>query len=321
MPEILHSVHPPTDEPEPGPFDDLPIPDLPLVPRRILALLVDHDFSMDALASILALDPLVSDQLLRLASCPLYGASQRFEDIKKATVYLGTRNTLSLALGISMFKGFRREGTPEEEWACRRLVYNAVACRELVTRTGAADREYAFLTAMVQDLGLLVLLQNKHADYAPLVREYEVRFEPFIEVERREKEVTHEQASRRLLQAYRFPADAIEAVERHHDEHLDIAEEASLAGNLIVAELAADFLLRPTDGVLRWLEMAWSAMFWEKPLDLIAYLEAVATGYSNLAEILGLRRSSSPRPRASIRNILTARKLASRAASAPTSET
>ncbi|MGX5732071.1 sensor domain-containing diguanylate cyclase [Pseudoxanthomonas beigongshangi] len=149
---------------------DLPSP--PGVALRILALARDPDVVMATAADTIGLDPALTARMLRIANSPLYASRRRVENLSQALTLLGLNATLTLALGFSLASGMRSrqhgdEHAEEKIW--RRSVITALASRLLGEQTGQRRLEELMLAGLLQDIGVLGLLQLDRKAYAPLL--------------------------------------------------------------------------------------------------------------------------------------------------------
>ncbi len=149
---------------------DLPSP--PGVALRILALARDPDVVMATAADTIGLDPALTARMLRIANSPLYASRRRVENLSQALTLLGLNATLTLALGFSLASGMRsRQHGDEhgEEKIWRRSVITALASRLLGEQIGQRRLEELMLAGLLQDIGVLGLLQLDRKAYAPLL--------------------------------------------------------------------------------------------------------------------------------------------------------
>lgn len=149
---------------------DLPSP--PGVALRILALARDPDVVMATAADTIGLDAALTARMLRIANSPLYASRRRVENLSQALTLLGLNATLTLALGFSLASGMRSRHHADaqcEEKVWRRSVIAALASRLLGERTGQRRLEELMLAGLLQDIGILGLLQLDRKTYAPLL--------------------------------------------------------------------------------------------------------------------------------------------------------
>lgn len=267
--------------------DFLEIPQLDPAALRILALLQDDDFDLTTFANAASLDPYVANQLIRLASCPLYGPVQKFEDVTGAVVYLGLRTALSIGLGFSLFKGMRKgDGNFDQQWCWRRLLLNAVAAREVALRTRAASMDQAFLTGLVQDFGLLLLVQQRRVKYRELLAEFKREPQPLAGLEERFFGHQHAMVSEALLESWRFPRPIVRAVAWHHGCPATDETPPKLSAVLTTAESVTDFVLGPNRATLDFLRRRLATPPTRLDDPLAKVLEAIVQQVHGLSDVL-----------------------------------
>lgn len=254
---------------------------------EILALLEDKDFELRKFAGIVRTDPALSEQLLRLAGSPLYGASQKFTDVQKAVVYLGLRTALTVGLGISLFRSMRHgAGSREEAWCWRRLVLNSAAVRELALCTKTAPPDLAFLAGLVQDFGLLCLVQQQRALYAPILAEHRTKPCPLVELERPAWDGDHAMVSEWMLGRWGLPEEVVRAVGRHHTA--EAADSGGLTALVRVGEQFSEFLLGPAPATWKPLEASLHNFGAETSDDVAEICQLVVDRSASLADVLSV---------------------------------
>lgn len=278
-------IDPDVDLPEPEDADYLDIPELDPVSIRTLKLLGQEDFSMRQFAEVVDADPRITGQLLQLAGSPLYGASQKFDSSQKAIVFLGLRTALSISLGISLFQCMKRGvSSLDETWCRRRILFNAVAGRELARLTRRSTPEQAFLTAMIQDFGLLLLIQQRPREYRKLLDRYRQSPVPFALLESETLGYNHGIVTEALLQHWQFPEENTEAAAHHHD--IPTYVKLDIVPLLACAEACSDFLLEPAPATHRFFEKKYQKLRLGTEMPLEDFLRSVVEGARAIGDIL-----------------------------------
>lgn len=139
--------------------DSLVLPSLPTVALRAMKLLQHPDNALKQLATTLGSDPVLSAQVIRLASAAAYGG-QAVKTIEAAVTRLGAQRIRSIVVEACTRKLFEsRDPTIAE--ASRKLWEHSVAvallARDLVALTGGPEAETAYLTGLLHDVGKPVL--------------------------------------------------------------------------------------------------------------------------------------------------------------------
>lgn len=135
------------------------LPTLPGVAVRILQVLNDADASVLDIVGAIQRDPALSAKILRVANSPVYGSRREVESLSQAVVRLGLHATESLALSFSLVSALKLQagGALDYDFYWRRCLLSASAAKFIADRIRPAESEIAFLGALMQDLGMLVL--------------------------------------------------------------------------------------------------------------------------------------------------------------------
>src|SRR5690349_4607585 len=146
------------------------LPSLPTIAMQILELAQKPEVDIAEIARIICKDPAMSSKLLRTVNSSFYGRSQHVSTISHALVILGLQSVKTLVLGFSLVtnlsknkgKGFKHI----TYW--RRSIFAATAARTLASKIGLVQQEEAFLTALLKDIGMLVLDQVLGEQYGAI---------------------------------------------------------------------------------------------------------------------------------------------------------
>lgn len=257
---------------------------------KLLALLETEDFAMRDFAEAAGEDEELSHQLIKTANSPLYGASQKRDDLTHAVVFLGLRTALSIALGFSLFRGIRgNKASLEERWCWRRLLVSAVAARGIAHRTKLIATEQAFLAGFVQEFGLLLWVQQQPRVSRRLLIEYEKRRLPLADLEQELLSETHAAVTESLLRSWSFPAEAAATIGRRHQTSPPFGERSPLERVLLTAEGVCDFVLSASHETYQVLFERFAGFPAEASLDLQRMLKATQVGVIGLADVLNVR--------------------------------
>src|SRR6201996_2885904 len=135
------------------------LPSLPSIAMQVLDLAQKADVDIAEIARIISRDPALSGKILRTVNSSFYARSQNVSTISHALVILGLQSVKTLVLGFSLVtnltknkaKGFKHL----HYW--KRSIYGATAARTIAAKLGLVQQEEAFLAALLQDIGMLVL--------------------------------------------------------------------------------------------------------------------------------------------------------------------
>ena len=213
--------------------------DLPAPPKdaiRIVRACSRTGIDSRDLADIVANDPVLTAELLRVANSAFFGLVSQVRSVARAVTVLGNRALRNLVLCISMRDALRADAIPgfdiDAYWedALRR----AVSARSLAGLAGL-DADECFTVGLLQDFGLLVLLylmpdRVEHWDALVLATPDQRR-----DLELDLFHTTHDEVGLTLATSWGLPADLAAAMGYHHDGPPADAEPQ----NVMVCRVAA----------------------------------------------------------------------------------
>lgn len=218
------------------------LPSLPRVAVELLELWEDESVSIARIARTVSTDPALSARLVRQANSPFYGFRSRVDSIERAVTLMGLNATMSLCLGFSLLRDRRRKGDEDFDhdryW--HRSAAAAVAARVLGRKLSVANPDGLFLAGLLQDLGMLVLVQALPEIYSPLLRRARGDHVALARFEHDALGADHAGFGRYLLAKWGFPEDIAAAVGSSHNPMLKdncFARCVALGG--VVAEIFA----------------------------------------------------------------------------------
>ena len=162
------------------------LPTLPDIPARALALMDQEDVSLPEVGDVVALDPVLSARVVRMANSPVFAARGQIESIGAAVVRLGARELRALLLTVSVVEALKPESSGldlREIW--RHTIASGVLGRRLARDLGEPEPDRAYLAGLLHALGDVILavcfpdrfksaLTRADADASPLDTEFGV---------------------------------------------------------------------------------------------------------------------------------------------------
>ena len=151
-------------------------PDLPTIPAvalEIVSLCQASDTDIDQLASLISLDPAMVARILRTANSCLFANAPRATTARRAVIRLGLKMTrmtvLSFALVSSTIESHPESFDFEDFWKHALATANgaSILCAEM----RLPEREEAFATGLLQDVGVLALHYTFPEEYANIIAE------------------------------------------------------------------------------------------------------------------------------------------------------
>jgi len=218
---------------------DLPAP--PQASARIVQACSDPGVSAQALARIVASDPVLTAELLRTVNSALFGLSREVTSATHAVSCLGNRALRNLALCLAVRDAVKPGAIPgidmREYWeeALRRA-----AGARLLAAAVEYDADQAFTIGLLQDFGLLAMLfampdrvQHWHTLRTALPTARRA-------LEREHFGITHDKVGLMLAKSWALPTALAIPMASHHSLDADGLPEAHMRSCRIAA--AADWL-------------------------------------------------------------------------------
>ncbi|HEX5104664.1 MAG TPA: HDOD domain-containing protein, partial [Pirellulaceae bacterium] len=265
---------------------------LPAVAMEALRLASEPHVDAVALKQCIERDPALTARILRVVNSSLFAASRQVTDLNQALSLLGTRPLKMLVLGFSLpkelFTGIEAD-VLARYW--RRTLTKAAAARELAQRLWRLSGDDAFTAGLVQDIGVLVLVQQLGEPYLHLLDHVQVHGGNLLERELDSLGFDHRVLGARLLAHWGLPAGLCAAVAVPPNlERVEALEPAdrTLPQILHLAELLARMLEQPYGTALRDLLAAgakYRGLTYEGLRPIVAVLQRQVT---ELADVLSL---------------------------------
>lgn len=143
---------------------------LPAVAAKVLELTNHSQVDSHAVKECIENDPALATKVLRVVNSSLFGLRRQVSNLSQALALLGTKPLKLLVLGFSLPTGlFSGVGASTLGWYWRRTLTKAVAAREICETVCQGPGDEAFIAALLQDLGMLVLIQELGPPYIDLL--------------------------------------------------------------------------------------------------------------------------------------------------------
>src|SRR4029079_8447270 len=158
-------------------------------------------------------DPALAARILRVVNSSLFGPSRQVTDLNQALTLLGIRPLKMLVLGFSLpkelFAGLEAQ-VLARYW--RQTLITAVAARETSERLWRVPGDEPFLAGLVQDIGVLALIQQFGEAYMKLLSPVQMHRGSLLERRVETLGFDHLILSARLLGHWGLPAGLCAAI-------------------------------------------------------------------------------------------------------------
>lgn len=239
------------------------LPSMPAVAVKILDLAQSPISTMGQVADAVGYDPALSTKLMKVANSPLYNQRRGCENIRQAVMALGLNSTMMMTLSFSLISSLRDQETGldyDRYW--RRSLLSSSAARLLAMQTEDISPEEAFLAALLQDIGMVVLDIAFDNFYQESVSK-DTTHNEVCAIEKVKVSCDHSDIGAWLLERWNFPPRLINAVYNSHNfnninspEDIESIDQCvAIAGPIADALMAADLnqTQDDTDIPLHWL--------------------------------------------------------------------
>jgi diguanylate cyclase (GGDEF)-like protein len=219
--------------------EQINLPSPPAIAAKILKTIQNKESSLDDLEKVIAADPALTSKLLRIANSAFYSLPYKISNVNRALSILGTNVIKNIALSFVIAGNLRGEKQClfDFDYFWRRSVTAAVAA-ELVMGLLQDKNEDIFVTALLQDLGILVMYLTKGQEYnAALERCTVDGGADLIDTERRMYRFDHQQLGCTLLESWGIPQSIVAPIRCHHQPDLAPEENRRTCAVLYVANL------------------------------------------------------------------------------------
>lgn len=193
------------------------IPAFPPVVLKALDLLSTDRTEISALARLIAEDPTLAAQLLRMANSALFGFTTEIDTVQHAVVALGLARVQSLVMTVATTNYMRAAFRTQALTKCwRHTLASAIVARQLAQASGH-DPDRAYSLGLLHDIGRLGLLVGFPDDYQKLLTEAGRDAISLLDLEQRRFGMDHCEAGRVLMAEWGLPQAMQVATGRHHD--------------------------------------------------------------------------------------------------------
>jgi HD-like signal output (HDOD) protein len=215
------------------------LPPMPQAAQKAMALIRDPNSSMARIASVLALDPVMTGLVLRWANSAYYSLTYPITTVNQAVVYLGQNTIQSLVLAASVASLLNRPVPGYnldrgDLW--KHSVGVAAAARLAISWQRRDLAEEAYHAGLLCDIGKLafeMVLRNMTID--PAEREERT----FTEIETGLFGVDHAALGAELARRWNLPEGLQAAIAYHHNpanagEHLLLASAVHIGDTILM---------------------------------------------------------------------------------------
>ncbi|MBK8095568.1 MAG: HDOD domain-containing protein [Planctomycetes bacterium] len=200
--------------------------ELPTMPEVLLKLndvMSNPETSADDVAKVVAKDPAVATNILRIVNSAYYGLQVRVSSVTLAVSVMGFNMTKKVALKAAVFSVFgkRRDKIqhfdPASFW--KHSIFTGTAARVLGSQSALfADShpEDLYIAGLLHDIGKIIMMEKSCPRYLAALRKAAQTRRTELEVEHEDFGFTHADVGSVLAIKWFLPEDLAIAIRYHH---------------------------------------------------------------------------------------------------------
>ena len=199
------------------PWAHLRLPPFPQVAVRVLQLVNNENVQLHELSNLISSDPAFASEVLTIANSLLYAPKFPSNSILQAIAVLGANNLqgLCLTVGVRAYLG-KSLSLPSMRGLWRHNLACALIAERLAGTGSIVDKDIAYTSGVMHDIGRLALAVIRPKEYALLLGTHSGTPESILQGERDLFGWDHCEAGRHLISDWMLPAEFEAIVAQHH---------------------------------------------------------------------------------------------------------
>lgn len=215
------------------------LPPLPQIAHRTLALLRDPNSNIHEIANLIALDQVISRNVLGWANSAYYALPHGVNTLSQAIIYLGQTTVRSIVL-TACVSGVLNRALPGygldrgDLWL--HSISVAIGARQVAARISKAAGEEAYFAGLMCDVGKLGF-EIGLRDMDLSTPEWQKK--PFDEIETEIFGINHAGMGNIIARKWQLPEGICQTILYHHQPSLAVSNERLVTAAVHIADLAA----------------------------------------------------------------------------------
>jgi len=209
------------------------LPPIPTVMVELVQALNNEDIELNLLGRIIAKDPSMSVNVLKVANSAFYQLPVKVNTIEHAVRMLGTREIASLCIACTAGKTLKapdNQATIDLSMFWKHSVATGVISKVLCSELGIQTQNNIYLAVLIHDVGKIILDRFMHDVYKEIVKITYNENISVIEAEQRVIGESHAKVGGWLMEAWNLPSIFVDIANYHHsvmetdeDSRLEVA--------------------------------------------------------------------------------------------------
>lgn len=201
---------------------------------RVKELMDSDTASLDEVAEVILVDPVLTSKLLKLANSAIYSLPYQVESVSKALLVLGKTQVYNLVLSIGIASACSKVDTSaidlERFW--EQSINAALIAKHLAQSCEFKPTDRFYVAGLLHNIGELAVLQNDAAQ-AHSCQAYSVEQRPW-QLQQNILGFTYAECGAELLHLWHLPDSIVEPVALQHSTRFDPKNKTQLIVYLAV---------------------------------------------------------------------------------------
>ena len=221
------------------------LPTLPHILLKLFESCSQDSVDLIEIAAIVGKDPSLSAKILKLVNSAYFGLPQKVQEINQAVVIVGTSGIRNMAICACVYEAFPKP-KKNGNFNLKMFWWHSLRCaflsKSIASEMNSDQRDEAFVSGLLHDIGKVVLWVNCQAAYEALLGDCRGDGQQLIEGEAR-LGATHCEVAAWLLDRWNFQPMISDAVRYHHESPVRIAQALPMTQIVCIA----NFLCQDTE--------------------------------------------------------------------------
>lgn len=201
---------------------------------RVKQLMDSDTASLDEVAEVIQLDPVLTSKLLKLANSAIYNLPYQVESVSKALLVLGKTQVYNLVISIGIASACSKIDTSaidlERFW--EQSINAALIAKFLAQNCKLKPTDRYYVAGLLHNIGEMVVLHNS-AEQAHQCQNYNADEKPW-QLQQRLLGFSYAECGAELLHLWQLPDSIVEPIALQHSHKFEQKNKAQLVLHLAV---------------------------------------------------------------------------------------
>jgi|GEM_PF-364271 len=196
------------------------LPPIPMIIIELLKALDDENSDMNSIARIIARDPSMSMNVLKVANSAFYRLPNKVATVDYAVKMLGVKEITMICVSCGAYQALKPPRGAEtfsldEFW--KHSVATGVIAKKICQELSVGDKNIIYFGGLLHDVGKVVLDRYAHDIYRIVVQVTHEECLPMIDAEKRIIGESHDNIGGLIMEKWKFPWLLVDITKYHHN--------------------------------------------------------------------------------------------------------